>query len=199
MTPMLIGFKVALLIGVGTGILWWLAGWATRDERLRQTVLASYAIRLVVAFVLYAASLWSWPLWSSLQAGGGVWMFAPDTRTFHHFGQITAQSWLTGTELPRLEIGFDYIAFVAGWYRFLGAHLAYPIVANCWLGALNGILAYLIGRRLLGARPALIGAALVSFWPSPSPIWESSSAWARRWWERRSKVRPRRRWSRFRE
>jgi len=173
MNIMLVWWKMVLLIGCGAGVLWWLAGWTTRrDPRLRQVVLASYAMRLLVALVLYAASYWRWPLFSSLQLGKGFWLFALDSRAYHFFAGGAANSWINGIELPRVEIGYEYIAFVAGWYALLGAHPLYPIVVNCWLGAATGLLAYLIGRKWLGARPALIGAALVSFWPS-SFIWSS--------------------------
>ena len=173
MSAALVWWKVALLIGVGTGILWWLGGRATRDQRLRQVVLASFAVRLFVAAAFFAGSYWRWPFFfRALQRGDGFWIFGLDSRAYDHFGRIVANSWTNGIELPKPEIGFEYIAFVAGWYRFLGPHPAYPIVVNCWFGVLNGLLAYVIGRKLTGHRAALLGAALVSCWPS-SLIWSS--------------------------
>lgn len=165
-------WRAALLVGLETGLLGWLSRRATRDQRLRYVVLGSFAVRLLVAVVLYASSYWRGPLLSSLQLGNGFWVFGLDSRAYDHFGRIVTENWAKGIELPRPEIGFEYIAFVAGWYRLLGAHPLYPIVVNCWLAALNSLLAYLIGRKLAGHRAALLGAMLVGFWPS-SLLWSS--------------------------
>lgn len=165
--------KLLVLIGCGAAALWWLAGRVSRDRWLRRILLGSFAVRLLVAGVFFAGSWWRWPfLFPGLQLGKGFWIFGLDSRAYHHFGRIVAESWAKGFELPRPEIGFEYIAFVAGWYRLLGAHPLYPIAVNCWLAALNGLLAYLIGRRLAGHRAALLGATLVGFWPS-SLVWSS--------------------------
>lgn len=168
----------ALLFGLpltgllGFGLLWFLADRATGDRELRRLVLASYGLRVLLAFALFAISYWGWPILRSQQRSGGFWGFGVDAWVYHLYGARIAEAWVKGIELPDPGFGFEYFAVVAAIYRFVGAHPLFPILFNSWLGALNGLLAYLIGRRLMDQRATLVAAALVGFWPS-SLLWSS--------------------------
>jgi len=160
------------MVLVGAGLLWVLAGRATGDRQLRWLIVTAYGARILLSLVLFAASLWAWPILRSLQLGRGFWMFAVDSQVYQHFGAIMAKAWARGIEFPDPELGVEYFAVVATVYRLLGPQPLYAIVVNCWLAAISGLFAYLIGRRLGDRRTALIGAGLVSFWPS-SFLWSS--------------------------
>lgn len=153
-------------IALGFGLLRWLAGRASRDPWLRRVVLLSYSLRVALGVFLYIVSLHHWPLLRSLQMNHGFWGFAPDGGVYHYFGQQIADAWRKGIELPDTVFGFEYFALVAAVYRLLGPHPLFPIIVNCALGTGTGLLAYLISRRFLTERMALVSAALVSFWPS---------------------------------
>ncbi len=163
------------LIGLlGALALAWAAGLATSDSRLRTWILASYALRLLIAVIFFAASAWHWPVLASLQVPSepGFWMFAIDSKVYHYYGVQIAAAWAHGFELPNPDLGFEYFAVVAALYRLLGPHPLYPIVLSAWLAALNGVLAYRIGLRLAHRKAALLGAMLVVFWPS-SLLWSA--------------------------
>ncbi|PIQ84452.1 MAG: hypothetical protein COV75_02235 [Candidatus Omnitrophica bacterium CG11_big_fil_rev_8_21_14_0_20_63_9] len=162
----------AALVSLGALMLWWFAQRTTADRRLHHLVLVSYALRVILGAVLFAISYWQWPMLTSLQLEGGFWLFGVDGRAYHNFGREIAIAWAHGTTLPRMETAIEYFAVVASVYRFLAAHPLYPILVNGWLAAVNGILAYRIAATLIDRRAALLGACLVSFWPS-SFIWSA--------------------------
>ncbi|MBI3011120.1 MAG: tetratricopeptide repeat protein [Candidatus Omnitrophica bacterium] len=175
---------VLALCALGAWLLWWLVGCATDDGSpmqagsdrrfLRRVLLWSYGLRAVLGIALYLISYWGLPILPSLQfpSEPGFWVFGLDSHLYHHYGYLIAEAWKHGTELPVLELSPEYFAVVAVIYRLLGAHLLYPILLSCWLGAITGLLAFRIGRRLFSVRAARLGALLVSCWPS-SMLWSA--------------------------
>jgi len=159
-------------IALGYGLLGWLARRTSRHQQLARVVLLSYSVRVALGIVLYVVSLWKWPILRSLQVDHGFWSFGPDCGVYHYFGQQIADAWRKGIELPDTVFGFEYFALVAAVYRLLGPHPLFPIVVNCALAAGTGLLAYLISRRFLEERAAIVSAALVGFWPSTF-IWSA--------------------------
>ena len=161
------------LLGLGVlgfAVLWWLANRATDDRRLRQVVLASYTLRIFLGFLLYTISYYHWPILPSLHSQNGFWTFGLDSHVYHYFGTQIAEAWRHGTEVPDPVFAFDYFAVIASLYLLLGAHPLYPIFLNGFLGAANGLLAFLISRKFLSHRAAFFNAILVGFWPS-SCLW----------------------------
>jgi 4-amino-4-deoxy-L-arabinose transferase-like glycosyltransferase len=59
-----------------------------------------------------------------------------------------------------------YPLILATAYQFLGDQIAVAQLLNVVLGTATIALTYLIGRRTLGARPALVGAGIVALFPS---------------------------------
>lgn len=162
------------VFGLGVGSLWWLAGCATRDRRLRWVILGSYSLRVALALALYTISYWQWPILRSMQLPHGFWKFAVDATVYHHHAPIILESWAEGVAWPPSQTGLQqyYFVFVPAVYRLVGYHPLYPTLVNCWFAACTGLFAYLIGRRLLDQHAALRGAVLVSFWPS-SVLWST--------------------------
>jgi len=161
---------LAAFILIGGVCLWGLASRLTQDRLASRLLLWAYGVRVVLALILFAASLWHWPFLKSMQTAYGFWVFGGDGLGYHYIGTLIADALAHGVELPRLETAIDYYAVVAAIYRLTGAHPLYPILINCWLAAATGLLACLIARRLADRRVARISAALVSFWPS-SLLW----------------------------
>ena len=163
---------LAVIIALGAWLVWVLTRRVTGDRFVCGFLLGSYGARVALALGLFAASLWHWPIFKSLQISYGFWAFGLDAKAYHYFGVQIAQAWVKGIELPYLETAVDYFAIVAAVYRFIGSHPLYPIVVNCWLSAMTGLLAYQIGRRLGDDAVARRSALLVSYWPS-SLVWSS--------------------------
>ncbi len=161
---------ILLIIGYAT---LGLAARAVRgDRRLSWLVWASFTVRVLSTFVLFAASWFHWPLFRPLQIGQGFWAFGLDSRVYHNYASKIADAWAKGIETPTPELGIEYFAVVAAVYRLLGARPLYAILLNCWLSSCTVVLAYLIGRRVLDRRTGLIAAMLIAFWPS-SILWSS--------------------------
>lgn len=157
---------LTVVVACGYGLLRWLALRAGGPPSLRRAVLVSYAARVLLAAGLYAISYWRWPILRPLQAQPGFWSFGLDSFVYHHYGTQIAEAWRYGTELPKVEFGFDFFAVIGGLYWLLGAFPLYPMVLNSFLAAVNGLLVYRIGRRLFDQRAALWSSLLVAFWPS---------------------------------
>lgn len=137
---------------------------------LTALIVGSYAMRVLVAVGLFYISAWRLPIFPSLQMGSGFWLFSLDAQTYHNYGRWIAEAWRAGQPLPNPELGIEYFLVVAMVYGLFGVHPLYPALLNAWLAAAAGWLAYALGRKLFDARAALVGAALVGFWPS-SFIW----------------------------
>ena len=164
--------KFPVCVWLGVASLRWLAGRATSDRRLDRILLGSFGLRTLLGIAFYMISSSRWPILRSLQIPGGFWLFGLDADVYNSMGVQIADMWRRGTELFIPETMIDYHVVVAAIYWLLDAHPLYPVLLNCWLGALTGWLAYRIGERLFDERTALTGAILVSFWPS-SLLWSS--------------------------
>ncbi|MBI4596955.1 MAG: tetratricopeptide repeat protein [Candidatus Omnitrophica bacterium] len=171
-SPFEAGFRLLLLIGVGTGLLWFLARRVTPHRGLRSVLIATFSLRAILGVSLYAISYWGWPVLRSLQFSRGFWLFSPDSRMYHYYGWQFAQAWANGTQLPDPVLAPDYFVVVASIYTMLGAHPLYPILLNAWLAAATGLLAFVLARDVFGPRTAIVTAALVSAWPSTF-IWSA--------------------------
>ena len=163
---------LAGLIAFSVASLWWLTSHALKDRALRALLFSSYFARLLLGMGLFAISYYQWPILRSLQAGEGFWAFGLDSRAYHHLGSSIALAWAQGTELPRMETAVEFFAVTGAVYRLFGSHPLSVIVLNAWLGAMGGLLAYLIGRKLDNRRAGLVSAGLVGFWPS-SILWSA--------------------------
>lgn len=165
-------WSAPLVMLIGAVAAWWLPGRATGDAVLRRIVVWSFAARVALALLLCAASTWGWPIFRSLQSHG-FWTFGIDARVYDLLGGKIAESWSHGVELPFVDLGIEYFLVVAAFYLVFGPSPLHPIFFNCWLGAVNGVLAYLIARQLgASRRAARLSAALVAWWPS-SLIWSA--------------------------
>jgi len=163
---------VILLALCGSCLLVGLTRCVDRDRLLSGIVLSSFVVRACLVLALFYISFKEWPVFPSLQTGGGFWAFGLDSYTYHNFATKIVYAWKHGLDLPHPGLSFEYFAIVAGIYKFLGASPLYPALLNAWLGAITALLAYGIGRRLFNRRAALMSAVLVGFWPS-SLLWSS--------------------------
>jgi len=169
--PASVWWLVPVEVMSGFALLWQLATWVGNSQ-VRRLVLASFGVRTLFALALFAISFWQWPILKSLQLSNGFWIFGLDARAYHFFGGGIAAAWEHGLELPRTELGIEYMALVGFIYKWLGTHPLYAILVNSWLAAANGLLVYGIGRRLFGSRTAVGACLLVAFWPS-SLLWSA--------------------------
>lgn len=165
-------FKLGICIGLCGMTLLWLARRAAPDRWLVKCLLGSFALRIGFAFALYAISYWRLPMLSSLQMDPGFWAFSLDSFTYHYYGHAMAGAWLAGTPVVRHSLDVGYFFVIAVTYLCWGPNPLYPIAFNCFFGALSGLIAYLIGRRVYGRTAGRISAVLVGFWPS-SIMWSS--------------------------
>jgi len=162
-----------LLIIQGHLTLRWLANRLTGDRVMQQAVLVSFGLRVALALALFAISWWGWPILTRLQAPGGFWMFGIDGTVYHYYGAQVATAWTTATELPNPEgLAIEYFLVVGAVYRFFGSYPLYPILLNCWISAMTGLLAYGMARRYVDQRAARLCGILTSFWPS-SLLWSA--------------------------
>ncbi len=162
----------AVWAGAGFGLLWWLTRRFTEGRIVRNVLLVSYLLRVVLAVSLFCISHWRLPILSSFQTWPGFWVFSYDAPLYHRMAVGIVDSWAKGIELPYFEVGVEYFALVAAVYKFFGAHPVFPMLLNCVFATLNGILAYRIILRLADRRAAQVGAILVSCWPS-SFLWSA--------------------------
>lgn len=158
-------FTIGLLIAGGFVSLLILSARIASDVRLQLIVLGSYGMRVILSLALYFISVWQIPIFSSIQAGNGFWKFSLDSTYYHDFATIIVRAWQQGIELPD-QFGIEYYLVIGGIYRVLGVHPLYPVFVNIWLASVDGILAYLIGKRLSGEKAGITAALLVCFWPS---------------------------------
>ena len=162
----------AVWTAVGFGLLWWMARRFTEGRLVRNVLLASYVARVALAAGLFYISYGKLPILSAFQTWPGFWVFSYDAPLYHRIAMGILDSWAKGIELPYFEVGVEYFALVAAVYKFFGAHPIYPMLLNCFLAALNGLLAYRIVLRLADRPSARAAAILVSCWPS-SFLWSA--------------------------
>jgi hypothetical protein len=144
------------------------------ERLLTWLVSVSFALRCVLAVVLFAASSTSFPLLSSLHVEYGLWAFGIDGVSSHEFAVRALDAWRAGHELPvYVPEMLTFSVPLAAVYWVLGASPLHFIIVNCWLGAITGLLAYrLAGYVGAGRHQALAAAAVLTFWPS-SIIWSA--------------------------
>ena len=169
--PLPFWLMLPALCALGAWVLGWLAVRTTRNQQLRDILLASFWVRVGLAAVLFFISDLGWPVLKSLQMGHGLWSFGGDAQAYHAYGQTMSQSWWRGESaiLPEARI-FPYSFVVAVIYWLFGPHLLHGVLFNAWCGAVCGLLAYLIAGRCGGDRARMPAALLVAFWPS-SFLW----------------------------
>ena len=133
-----------------------------------------------------AASAWARPagshaLWLALIIGFALvsrltwvalseWQPTPDDDAFRYDFAARAltdgQGYIHLDGTPTAFWPPGYSLLLAGAYRVFGNGIEVAQLVNVALGTATVALVYLIGRRALGARPALVGAAIVAAFPS---------------------------------
>jgi hypothetical protein len=170
--PDAVWWKLPVLWTLGCGLLWWLCGRAAGSLQLRGVLILSFSVRLVLALALYVISYFNLPVLSSLQLGHGFWLFGPDSQGYDVIAGRIAHAWAHQIELFDPGTSIEYFLVVAAVYWLLGRHALYAMALNAWLAAINGLLAYLIGKRLFDDRAARRAGVLVALWPS-SLLWSA--------------------------
>lgn len=143
-----------------------IAGRWLGDPVLLWIVLSNLALRSVLSLAFYLASLWNFPVLTSLQSGEGFWTFAPDAAHHHAYAIQIVEAWRDGIELPEgLHRGW-YFLLLATVYKFMGVHPLHGVFLNVWIGAASGLLVYSTARRIGGTGAGRVAALFVAFWPS---------------------------------
>lgn len=145
----------------------------TRDRRLVYVVCGAYAVRSMMALVLFVVSARELPVFRSVQLGHGFWLLAPDALGYHGRGlEMLTHGVCTGwiTAGSPLDV---FGAWVAALYRLFVPHPLVGIAFNVWAATGMALLAFGLARRLSGSdAPGVAAAALVAFWPS-TLVWST--------------------------
>jgi SAM-dependent methyltransferase/tetratricopeptide (TPR) repeat protein len=162
----------------GSAVL--ITGRTTGEPVLARMVLTSYCIRMLLGVILYVISSQHLPIFPSFHRNYGSWEFGGDGAGYHDHALKVLDAWHTGIDLPSafMDQGVLYdlskglslpMAMV---YAVLGTSPLHFILVNAWLGAMSGVLAYLLAARLGDRRSALVAGGLIAFWPS-SVLWST--------------------------
>jgi tetratricopeptide (TPR) repeat protein len=152
----------------------------TNEPLLTRIVLSSFCLRIVLAVILYVISSQHLPIFPSFQRDYGAWEFSGDGVHYHYHALKVLDAWRSGIDLPSAFMSGDVLYDVykglslpmAMVYGILGPSPLHFIFVNAWLGAICGLLGYLLASRLGDRRSALIAGGLIAFWPS-SILWST--------------------------
>jgi hypothetical protein len=158
-----------LTLGLGSAALF--AAHLAFPEREREPLLVLTALGLLVR-VATLALVYYYKVSPTNPSG----FLFPDSFGYDQVGEALAEHWRRGIP-PRLEyqtagytIGFHY--FVGWIYRLVGHVPLVVRVLNVLMATTLVPLTFLLGRRLAGARPALVAAGLIAIWP-PLVLWST--------------------------
>lgn len=165
--------SIGLVLASGGLLCFHCARRITGDRRLVYVVCGAYAIRSLMALVLFVVSARELPVFRSVQLGHGFWLLAPDALGYHGMGLETLRhgvctGWFTASS--PLEL---FGAWVAALYWLFVPHPLVGIAFNVWAATGMALLAFGLGRRLSGSDTiGVAAAALVAFWPS-TLVWST--------------------------
>lgn len=173
--PGITWLPLAVLLG-GLAVL--ITHRAVGETSLTRLIGASFAIRCVLTVGLFTISSLHLPILRSLQLGPGLWEFGGDGGGHHEQALWILEAWRAGIDLNSIFVmqgAYEYkgpallIAMVYGVFGPVPLHF---MLVNAWVGAMSGLLAYLLAARLGDRRSAMLAAGLVAFWPS-SVLWST--------------------------
>ena len=172
--PGITWLPLAFLLG-GSAVL--ITRRATGEPALSRLIGASFWMRCGLVVSLFAISSLSLPFLQSLQRGYGMWQFGWDGGGHHEQALLIRDAWHAGIEANSVFMNGSYEykgigLVVAMVYVVFGSSPLHFMLVNAWLGAMSGLLAYLLTARLADRRSALAAAGLVAFWPS-SMLWST--------------------------
>ena len=169
---MLAATWVALACFLG-GTLLLMTRKASRDPALTWVVGGSFVLRCIVALALFVVSSQDLPILRPLHDKYGLWVFGADGVFVHETALQILEVWRWGIDLsPAVPKDAPLSIPAAFLYSLVGVSPLHVMAVNAWLGAVSGLLAYLLAIRLGDRRGALVAATLVAFWPS-SIVWST--------------------------
>lgn len=162
--PQWLWVVLAGLFGIWT---WRLATRVLTDRLAIRIVMAGYLLKLVLALMLFAISLWHLPVLTGLQSGGGFWQFSGDAAYYHDAARQVLEAWQTDTPTSRFFWERRFIVWMSLLYGVMGAHPLNAILVNVWVGGLIPLLGVWVLQLFAskrGMQRFCIG--LLAAWPS---------------------------------
>jgi hypothetical protein len=144
------------------------SGWArNRSQTLGLLIATGLVVRMAAGAVLFLVSLYGWPLFRSLQLGGGFWSLAIDGRTYFDLASRAA----TGVGSIAADAPSPtYLRVLAMWMWIFGVSVPSSIMLNitCYAASALAILAASnrVGRSRGHAGGVFVPIAAISFSPA---------------------------------
>ena len=170
---------MALAVALGlTAVL--VARRTANEPLLTRMVVLSFCIRALLAVTLFLISSLHLPILPGLHRNFGAWEFGGDGAGYHFHALRVLDAWREGIDLPSAfmagavlyDLSKGLSLPMAMVYGVLGTSPLNFILINAWLGAICGVVAYLLAARLGDRRRALAAGGLIAFWPS-SMLWST--------------------------
>lgn len=158
----------AMLVLSGLIASRWLAARITGDPVCVKLITWSYGLKVVLAGLLYAVSIFGWPAGSAYYGGDGFWAFADDGQAYHNYAIQVAKAWNGEGPFPYIDFGnWSFVTYLAWLYRIFGATPLNSALLNAWYGTAILLAAYVILRHLTQEASRIrLGVGLLAFWPS---------------------------------
>ena len=163
--PAVVAFQLAVL---GFVLTWWLVSTVTTDRVCLRLIVWAYAVKILLAAVLYYASLSHWAIFEQYTGGAGFWIFAHDAQAHDSLGRRMTEAWSGRGSFPPIEVlNWSYFLYVGLIYHLLGTHPLNVLFLNAWHGTVLVLAGLMLMQRFgtpLSSRR--LGVAVLAFWPS---------------------------------